>query len=38
MGGSEVLVVYGFDSYNQAIFPEAAQTLKGHGGAIPTQR
>lgn len=31
-GGSEVLVVYGFDSYNQAIFAETSQTLKEHGG------
>jgi len=38
MGGSEVSVVYGFDSYNQAIFAETSQTLKEHGGAIHTPR
>ena len=27
-----MLVVYGFDSYNQAIFAETSQTLKEHGG------
>lgn len=31
-GGSEVLVVYGFDSYNQTISAETSQTIKEHGG------
>ena len=31
-GGSEVLIVYGFDSYNQATEEEMAQPLRSHGG------
>ena len=31
-GGSEVLVVYGFDSYNQQSIEEVSPTLKTDGG------
>lgn len=39
-GGSEVLVVqaYGFDSYNQTIELETAQTLRSHGGGEETPK
>lgn len=39
-GGSEVLVVqaYGFDSYNQEIADELAQSIRSHGGVTQCRR
>lgn len=37
-GGSEVLVVFGFDSYNQEISEEVAQPLRSHGGGDTTPK
>ena len=39
-GGGYVpmIVSYGFDSHNQTIETETAQTLRSHGGAIQRQK